>query len=200
MKLKSSLVSLVSILVLVIASPATAASQKSTKKAPVMDEKAMMDAWMKAATPGPAHKQLAEMEGTWDAKVSTWMKPGDPAQISNGVSDNKLVLGGRYLQQTYTGNFMGQPFNGLGYTGYDNVSKKYVSTWMDDMGTGIMMSSGASVMKMSGSVNDPMTGKTAMVSSKLSIADADHHTMEMWGPAPDGKMYRTMEISYSRKK
>lgn len=195
MKLRTSLVS---ILVLVVALPALMAGDKSGKKSAAMDEKAMMEAWMKAATPGAAHKELGEMEGTWDAKVSTWMKPGDPVQTSAGVSQNKLILGGRYLQQTYEGSFAGQPFNGLGYTGYDNVSKKYVSTWMDDMGTGIMMSTG-SAMKMSGTMNDPLTGKPTMVTSKITVTDKDHHTMEMWGPGPTGKMYKSMEIVYSRK-
>jgi hypothetical protein len=41
------------------------------------------------------------------------------------------VLGGRFVEQRYAGNFMGQPFSGLGYTGYDNYRKKYIGSWMD---------------------------------------------------------------------
>ena len=40
----------------------------------------------------------------------------------------------------------------------------------------------------------------AKVDSKMTVTDKDHHTMEMWGPGPDGKMYKMMEIKYSRKK
>ncbi len=33
---------------------------------------------------------------------------------------------------------MGMPFEGMGIDGYDNLAKQYVSTWVDNMGTGIM--------------------------------------------------------------
>ena len=31
---------------------------------------------------------------------------------------------------------MGMPFEGIGRTGYDNVTGKYWSTWIDNMSTG----------------------------------------------------------------
>jgi hypothetical protein len=47
---------------------------------------------------------------------------------------------------------------------------------------------------------DPMTGKSADMKEKISIVDNDHHVFEMWTPGPDGKMFKMMEINYSRKK
>ena len=35
-----------------------------------------------------------------------------------------------------------RPFQGLGFTGYDNHPKKYVGVWIDNMTTSIMTSSG----------------------------------------------------------
>jgi hypothetical protein len=32
------------------------------------------------------------------------------------------------------------------------------------------------------------------------MADNDHHTFEMWGPDPTGKVFKMMEIQYTRKK
>ena len=29
----------------------------------------------------------------------------------------------------------GSPFTGIGFAGYDNHTQKYLSTWMDSMGT-----------------------------------------------------------------
>jgi len=37
---------------------------------------------------------------------------------------------------------MGMPFEGIGINGYDNLKKKFVSTWIDNMGTMIVMSTG----------------------------------------------------------
>ena len=41
---------------------------------------------------------------------------------------------------------MGQPFTGIGVTGYDNHAKKYLSTWIDSMGTGIFSMEGTASM------------------------------------------------------
>src|SRR6476620_10491158 len=98
---------------------------------------------------------------------------------------------------------MGQPFSGIGYTGYDNVMKKYVGTWMDTASTGVMTSKGTltgNVMKSTATMSDPMTGKMSTMTMKTTVADNDHHTMEMWGAGPNGKNYKMMEITYTRKK
>ena len=55
-------------------------------------------------------------------------------------------------------------------------------------------------MTFTGSMVDPMTGKSSRFTNKVMVADNDHHTMEMWGPGPSGKNYKMMEITYSRKK
>jgi hypothetical protein len=172
-------------------------------QAPATDEKAMMEAWMKVATPGEAHKWLEPVVGTWDAKITMWMAPGAPPQESTGTSENKWVLGGRFVEQRYEGTFMGQPFSGVGYTGYDNYKKKYIGTWMDTMGTMMMISQGDAMGKtltMTSTMDDIMTGKTATVKSEIKIVAPDHHVMEMWGPDPSGKQFKTMEIQYTRKK
>lgn len=175
----------------------------AAKKAPP-DEKAMMEAWKKAASPGEFHKKLDDMVGTFDADVRMWMDPTKPPEDSKGTSVNKWVLGDRYVQTSYEGSMMGEPFNGIGYTGYDNVQKKYVGTWMDTGGTGIMSStcnldaSGKS-MTCKASFWDATTGKPSSMETKTSWTDRDHHSMEMWGTAPGGKKFKMMEMTYTRK-
>ena len=197
------------ILVLVMAALAsTAAGDEKEKKAAGAgppDEKAAMEAMMKAATPGAPHKKLDAIVGTFDATVKMWMNPSRPAQESSGKEENRWVLGNRYVEQHYDGTFMGQPFSGIGYTGYDNITKQYVGTWMDMAGTSIMTSTGEAdatgkVMTFTVTSNDPMTGKPFKVTTKITVADNDHHSMEMWGPDPTGKSYKMMEITYTRKK
>jgi hypothetical protein len=169
------------------------------------EEKAMMEAWQKSMTPGAAHKQLDGMVGTWDTKVKSWMAPGAPAMESTGTSDARWVLGGRWIEQRFSGSFMGQPLEGIGYTGYDNVTKHYVGTWMDNMSTGAMVSKGSAAAdgktwNFDSTMADPMTGKSMPIKEKVVVVDNDHHMMEMWSPGPDGKMYKSMEIHYTRKK
>lgn len=172
-------------------------------KKPEMDP-AMMEAMMKAGTPGDPHKKLDGMIGTWDTKMNMWMMPGADPIAGTGTATNQWILGGRYVEHRFEGNMMGMPFTGLGHTGYDNIKKQYFGTWMDSMSTGMMSTIGVAetdgTFTFTGMMSDPMTGKDAPVKEKITVTDADHHTMEMWCPAPDGKMFKTMEIAYTRKK
>lgn len=187
----------------IVLSSITAIAQEQPKMSP--EEKAQMDAMMKAGTPGEAHKKLSTMVGSWDATVKMFpMQPGAPVQQSTGTSENTWVLGGRFVQQTFSGNFMGMPFSGIGYTGYNNIKKQYVGTWMDTMSTAVMVSTGGptgdKTYEFSSTMDDPMSGKSMPIKEKVTVVDENHHMLEMWGPMPDGKMMKMMEISYTRKK
>jgi Protein of unknown function (DUF1579) len=178
-------------------------AQDQPKMSP--EEKAEMDAMMKAGTPGDAHKKLSSMIGTWDAAVKMYpMKPGAPVQQSTGTSESKWVLGGRWVQEMVTGSMMGMPFYGIGYTGYDNIKKVYTGTWMDSMSTSTMLATGNmsndKTWEFTSTMDDPMSGKSMQIKQKVTVVDDDHHVMEMWGPMPDGKMMKMMEITYTRKK
>lgn len=169
------------------------------------EEQAMMEKWMAAATPGDPHKLLNHMAGSFDTKVTNWPAPGAPPQVSTGVTENRWILGGRYLEQRFTGSMMGAPFEGIGYTGYDNVKKQYWGTWMDNMSTAVMSSTGSTkdggkTWSFDATMSDPMTGKDAKMKEKIVVKSADEHVFELWGDGPDGKTFKMMEIVYTRKK
>ena len=195
---------------LLVAGAAAAQDAKPADKKPAervmsAEEKAMMEAWAKYATPGEGHRSLAGMVGTWDAEVTSWMTPGQPPVTSKGTSENRMVLGGRWVESKFTSEMMGQPFEGLGYTGYDNYKKKYVGTWADNMSTAVMVSEGTfdaagKVMTSWSTMDDPTTGKASKVKMVTTLVDPDHHLFEMWAPGPDGKDYKNMEIHYRRRK
>ncbi len=190
---------------LVLCSALAIADDKKKPKAMSAEEKAMMEAWAKAATPGDAHKLLNAMVGTWNAKVSFWSPGSSDPMTSSGSATNRWILGGRYLEQKFAGSYMGQPFNGIGYTGYDNLKQQYFGTWMDSMSTGIMASTGSTSDKgktweFTATATDPMTGKEMTMKEKMVVVDRNKHTFEMWSPGPDGTLYKAMEIVYTRKK
>ena len=73
------------------------------------------------------------------------------------------------------------------------------------MSTAVMTSEGTfdaagKVMTSWGTMDDVMAGKTVKVKSIVTVTDADTHVMEMYGPGPDGKDFKNMEIRYTRKK
>jgi len=194
-------------LLVVIAALAIGADEKAKKTTPAgaMDEKAMMDLMVKYSTPGPEHKALESWAGSWDTTAKMWMDPSKPPQESKGVAENKMTLGGRFLEQSFEGTMMNQPFSGKGYTGYDLYKKQYVSTWMDTMGTMIMMATGTAdasgkKVTMTGQMDDFMTGKKMDFKETATVIDPDHNMFEMWMTGPDGKMFKTLEIHYMKKK
>ncbi len=162
----------------------------------------MMAAWQKAMTPSDGHRRLEPMVGTFKAKTTLVMSPGAPPAVSDGTSVHRWALGGRYVEQRYTGTSMGMPFEGLGYTGYDNIQKKYVGTWMDSFGTGVMSS--VSVGKPKPDAIDfeaesfCPTGEKMKFTAKLQIQDRNRHSYEMWTKAPNGRRYRMMIVEYTR--
>lgn len=180
-----------------------AAAQEAAPPAPSAEEQAMMEAFQKAATPGPQHARLAEAVGTYDMVVKSWQSPDAPPTTDTGVSTRRMVLGGRVMVEEAKATMMGQPFDGLGLHGFDNVSGKYWATWNDSVGTGLMVAEGdcdgQGACTFTGSWNDPVTkGKvTARMTSHWT--DANTEIFEMHGPGPDGKEMKMMQITYTRR-
>lgn len=177
-----------------------AATAKRTSAA--MDEQAMMQQWQTAMTPSEGHARLMPMVGTWRAKTTFTMAPGAPEQVSDGTSVHRLVLGGRYLEQIYKGMSMGMPFEGMGFTGFDNVQKCYVGTWMDTFGTGMMrsVSTGRPTDEKIDFVCEAIepSGQERIFDATVRIKGHDRHSYEMWTKGPNGKPYRVMLIEYER--
>ena len=107
-----------------------------------MDPQAMMEMYKKLAMPGEPHKLFASLAGSWTTNSKEWMEPGKPPTESTGTAELKMLLDGRFLYQEFTGKMMGHPFSGIGIDAYDNITKKYVTAWMDTMGTGIFIMEG----------------------------------------------------------
>jgi len=194
-------------LAIALCAPAFAGAEPP-QEAPKMsaEQQAMMDAWQKASTPGAEHKQLAEQfAGTWTTKQTMWMDPSAPPMSETGKAVNTALFGGRQVRMEFSGGFMGQPFEGIGYTGYDNVRKRYTSFWADSMGTGSMNLLGdydaaTKTYSFTGDMPDVMKpGGMLAIRETVRIVDADHMVMEMFEPH-DGKEVRTMQIEYTRAK
>ena len=183
--------------------PKAEAKPKADAK-PAMSEKEMMEIWQKMATPGDAHKKLEPFVGSFTTKVKLWMAPGAPPEESEGTSEGKWALGNRYVEQRYEGTFQKQPFSGIGFTGYDNYKKKYVGVWMDSMGTAMMIMTGScdasgKVFTCEGEMPDCMTGKVVKMKTIHKIESPTKHVFEMHMPDESGKMFKGLEVTYTKK-
>ncbi len=194
-------------LMVLLAGGLQAAEKKDKAKGKGMEmDPAAMEQMKKYGSPGENHKVLEPFAGKWTHTVRSWMKPGDPPQESLGTSENTWIFGGRFLKQEAHGNWNNQPFQGLGYTGYDNLRGDYQSVWMDNMMTGMMRAAGAydagsKTITQSGTFSCPMTGeKEKWFRSEWKVIDNDNHTYTWYDKGPDGKEFKSMEITYTRIK
>lgn len=166
-----------------------------------METKDMMALYRKLATPAGPHRLLAAMAGSWNTRGRFWMEPGQAPMESTGHSEQTMVLDGRFLQQEFHSEMMGNPFTGLGFCGYDNHTGKYVSTWMDTMGTAIMYFEGTAdadgTITQTASYDDPVQGPMQW-RSVTHMMNPDTLEFEMYATGRTGKEEKMMEITYTR--
>ena len=157
-------------------------------------------------TPGAEHKMMASKVGKWHGVGKFWMDPAGQPMESQVDSEYTMSMNGLFLMNTTKSDMGGMPFEGHGLDGFDNVTKKFVSTWADNMGSGIMYlegsyDAGTKTMTSTGNMTDPMAGKPTPVKMVAKCPDDNSFTLEMHCTNPkDGKMFKCMEIAYTRAK
>jgi hypothetical protein len=137
----------------------------------------------------------------WEAA----MTPSNHAAVAR-LRDHRFrqSAGRRDVLQEVRGNMGGdQSFEGLGIGGFDNVTREQFGTWIDSMSAGLMVVRGkcaadAKKCTLKGRTPDPIAGKEVPVSETMTMTDDDHFTFELRGPGPDGKMFKMLEIVYTR--
>jgi hypothetical protein len=165
-----------------------------------------MQAMMAAGTPGKMHEHLLGDVGTWRCTTTMWMTAESEPMTSEGTSIVKPLMDGRFTQVEMNGEMPGMgPYNGLGIYGYDNVSKQFVSTWIDNHGTGIMngvggLSEDGTTITWEFTGNCPITGKAMTVREVDTVTGENSRTLEMFGTPPNGgDEFKMMSIEMTRE-
>jgi hypothetical protein len=171
-----------------------------------VDSATAMRTMIEAGTPGIEQAMLAKSDGPWKAEVTMWMAPDAPPMVSKGVATNKMILGGRFQQMNFKADMMGESFEGIGTSGYDNARKVWISTWVDNMSTSIINMEGTwdeatRSLTSTGKMLCPGNGKVCEMKEVLKVVDDNTQVMEMYGPdMKTGKLYKNMEIKLTRSK
>ncbi len=153
--------------------------------------------------PGPAHKQIVGLAGSWDVTV-TYVLSGSE-RTGTARCESHWILGGRFLQQEYNSNFMGKPYTVLQLLGYDNQKKKTIELMMNNLSTGVLHNEGSisedgKVITNEGESLDHETGKPVKLRTVTTIIDEDHYTLEWFRPGPTGKDEKVVSMSHRRRK
>jgi hypothetical protein len=166
---------------------------------PELNKEAILKAMAVAGRPGPAHKALGALTGSWKAEVKCWMDPDDPPNVSQATSTANWILEGRFLDEEFHGEMMGQPFTGRCLMGFDNTKQKFNSVWVDSLHTSMFTSEGKGddankVITLEGRMDCPATGqRNVPVKQLFHLISPEKHVLEMFN---DGR--KTMEITYTR--
>ena len=179
---------------------------KGTKAPAAMPDSATMAKAREAfMTPGEMHKWMEKTNGNWEADITLWTAPGVPPSKTKGSMTQSSIMGGRYVTGKFTATMMGMPMEGMSTMGYDNGKKQFVSTWIDNFGTGIVYMTGTydsttKTLNMKGVQTDPVSGKDSNIREEVTTIDNDSYTQYMFGDGPDGKEMKFMEAVYKRRK
>jgi hypothetical protein len=196
----------------VAASITTAAATDANATAQKPDDAEMMAKMMELSKLNDNHKLLAATAGNWSYTVKMWMDPKANPSDSTGTAVRKAIMDGRFVTGEHSGKFKmpgadgkmkDMNFKGISLDGFDNVKQKFVSTWIDNMGTGVMFLDGTydastKTFTYTGEY-EAMPGMKSKVREVIKCADKDHMNMEYYEDRGQGET-KAMEINYTRKK
>jgi hypothetical protein len=165
-----------------------------------------MKKWKELAALGEHHKHLDMLVGKWQTRCkSWWLDPNQPTE-SEGTAELKWILDGRFLMEETKGMLFGEPFEGLGITGYDNFRKQYTSMWIDSMGTAMYVATGYSNPSGTefcyyGTMDDPETGQQNKPYKLVDrVINKDKHIVEMHDLTRLDGQSKIVEVTYTRAK
>jgi hypothetical protein len=180
----------------------TGTGRKTSPAGGPVDKQEMQRKMEAAGTPGPAHKALEALVGSWKAEVKCWHDPSGAAQVSQGTAKTRWILNGRFLEEEFHGEMMGKPFTGKSLMGYDNTKQKYNMVWISDMQTSTFTSEGRGedgnkTITLEGRADCPATGqRDVLMKSVFRVLGPDKHIFEIYDGSKGNA--KTMEITYTR--
>lgn len=171
---------------------------------------AMMEAWQKAATPGPTHQNLHRFVGKWNTVAKMYMDPSAPPSESKGQCEFKMILDDHYLECNQVGTMempgMGEiAMKGKMLMGFDNTTKLFNMFWIDNHGTGFYTTSGSlskdgkSIVTY-GQMNEPTTGEMGKPTKWVMRFDGEDKLFFEWWEVAYGDDFKVFEVEYTRAK
>jgi len=171
------------------------------------EDQKIMEIYKKYASPGENHKFLDYFVGKWESSQKIWMEPGqEPLTRKQEVSVESLFEGRFTRAHIKTiGDVMGMPLEGIVITGYDNYKKQFESVTFGTTGTGLFLMYGTldntgKTRTDTGYVDDVVTGERIKIKGVTTLISNDSYKYEFYQTDDKGNEFKSMEITYTRKK
>ena len=165
--------------------------------------------------PGPGQAAFAPLLGDWRVEMKLYAALGTPEKplVSNDLTaHSELVADGRFLTDETRGTVSGQPYYRRGTLGYSNMDKRYEWVTQDGLNASMMIYLGArnagpgfpaslaGTFTDQGLLGEASTGKTIRQRTVITIADEDHHRLEIYFTPPGGRERLIDRKDYTRIK
>lgn len=153
---------------------------------------------------GPLHHILIQSSGHWREEMKIWPSSGLGEPMTSRLErDGMIKAEGRFLAYDTRGTISGAQYEGNCVLGYDNGKRKFVKTWFDNMGTGILVLEGdydekTQKVDFNGTTMDPLTREMVKVHQVWNISSPEKQVLEIYSQSKEGKKIKTMEIISSR--
>lgn len=150
------------------------------------------------------HQLLKHELGTWDAVIKTWSTPDAEPTVSRGTETNQM-LGELWVVGAFEIHGSATLYRGQSQVGYDPSTNKFIGTWIDTSHPRLNTFEGTrqgNTLSMTSKDIDPKTGQQKLTRMITTYVDADHKTYVSFEPVPGkaGQRWKTMEVSYTRRK
>jgi hypothetical protein len=170
-----------------------------------------MPDWLRRGLPGPEHKALEPLVGTWRVHMSFYAtfgrSPDEPPIVAEGfICKRRWVADGRYIEDITEG----ATYWRKGWLGYSNMDRRYEWVTIDAVNSNMMIYSGAAVpgnntaISMSGTFTDQgvageqFVGKSIGMRTAIMIDGQDRHVFELYfGPPGKPEVLATRQV-YTR--
>ena len=167
---------------------------------------AEMDAYAAAAAPGEMHAWLAKGVGSWKGPSRNWSAPNAEPMSSEATMTSRMELGGRFLMNDVRTEWpqIGR-FEGRATLGYDGAQRMFVSSWVDNMGTGMMTGSGQlsddrKTLTLTHTYFDPAKKRNVTLREVIVREGDDRMWVRIWSPGKEpGTDFLMMETTYLRQ-
>ncbi len=141
--------------------------------------------------PGEEHNLLKHFEGKWVTQYIYRMAMDQEPITSSGESDIEMILGGRFLRWTSTGEMMEQKVESLTIIGFDRRFKKFKIYGFDTMGTYAVSAEGdidseTKIITFEGTNYEPAFDKEVKFQMKFDTSDKDKIDFSVLFETPDG--------------
>lgn len=122
------------------------------------------------AMPGEKHKWLEPLAGKWNVEMLVWPAPGmQPITSKELTATREWTLGGRYLVESLSGKFAGNPSNRIATISYNNLEERFELSTIDTFEPG------------------QMWYRSSAVGNAQKISMSGENTEAGFGPKPTGR-------------